>query len=114
VRKSGGRVFHYGWVKNPVKQLEKLKQFHKLWHDDETAKRKSGDGPYDYLKEVDMLAVFTEAHPAPMAHRVANQNWLFKYDTRQIKLRFKDKLLYAIERLTGKRLFEYKNYTLLR
>ncbi len=114
VKKANARIFHYGWVKDPLKQLEKQKQFHKLWHDDTTARKMSGDSPYDYLKAVDSLAEFKGKHPSPVLERVKAQDWEFTYDTRLKKLKFKDKLLLAIERLTGIRLFEYRNYSLMR
>jgi glycosyltransferase involved in cell wall biosynthesis len=114
VKKANARIFHYGWVKDPLKQLEKQQQFHKLWHDDATAKRMSGESPYDYLNGVDSLAEFTGSHPSSISGRVAAQDWEFTYDTRRKKLRMKDRLLYAFERLTGIRLFEYRNYTLSR
>ncbi|MFM9007989.1 MAG: glycosyltransferase family 2 protein [Bacteroidota bacterium] len=113
VRKANGRIFHYGWVKNPLKQVEKLQQFHKLWHDDATALKKSGVDPYDYLKEVDVLSEYSGTHPSTMLNRAENQDWSFVYDTKLKKMRVKDQVLFWIERLTGKRLFEYKNYTLL-
>lgn len=113
VRKAKGRIFHYGWVKNPLKQVEKLQQFHKLWHDDATALKKSGIDPYDYLKEVDMLSLYSGTHPTSMLNRVEMQDWSFEYDTKMKKMRLKDQVLYWFERLTGQRLFEYKNYTLL-
>lgn len=114
VKRAQARIFHYGWVKDPLKQLEKQKQFHKLWHDDATAGKMSGDSPYDYMKGVDSLAEFPGTHPQPMRSRVAKQDWEFTYDTRKKKLRLKDRVLYAIERLTGIRLFEYRNYSLIR
>lgn len=114
VKKADARIFHYGWVKDPLKQLQKQQQFHKLWHDDATARRMSGDSPYDYLQAVDSLAEFKGKHPSSMLTRVAAQDWEFIYDTRMKSLKMKDRLLLWIERMTGVRLFEYRNYSLLR
>jgi hypothetical protein len=35
VAQLDAEIFHYGWVKHPKQQLEKLKQARKFWHSDE-------------------------------------------------------------------------------
>ena len=37
-------------------------------------------------------------------------NWEFNYDVTQKKLKRKDRVLLWVEKLTGYRFFEYKNY----
>lgn len=112
VKLCNARIFHYGWVKNPIRQLEKQKNFHRLWHDDQTAQKKSGQQPFDY-SEIDALNLFADTHPASMKARIANQDWEFEFDTSKQRLKFKDRLLMWIEKYTGKRLFEYKNYRII-
>lgn len=111
VKRIEARVFHYGWVKNPNHQLEKQKSFHKLWHSDEAVKKKVKDEPFDY-SEIDSLKKFDATHPAAMKERINRMNWDFNFDTKKKKLSMKDGFLYFIEKLTGYRLFEYKNYKL--
>jgi glycosyltransferase involved in cell wall biosynthesis len=111
VKRIDARVFHYGWVKNPNHQLEKQKSFHKLWHSDEAVKKKVKEEPFDY-SEIDSLKKFDSNHPATMKDRINSMNWDFNFDTKKKQLSFKDGFLYFIEKFTGYRLFEYKNYKL--
>ncbi|MCZ8286661.1 MAG: glycosyltransferase family 2 protein, partial [Bacteroidia bacterium] len=59
----------------------------------------------------DSLDVFRDTHPAVMLPRVDALNWKFSFDPSQIKLSFKDKLLLFIEKTTGWKVGEYRNYT---
>lgn len=112
VKPVNASIYHYGWVKNPFHQSEKQKNFHKMWHQDEKVKLMVSDLPYDYNK-IDTLALFNGSHPDVMKERVQNVDWDFEFDTSVKKLKLKDRILMGIERLTGKRLFEYKNYRLI-
>jgi len=40
-------------------------------------------------------------------------NWEFTWDISRKKFTFKESFLYWFEKLTGKRLFEYKNYKVI-
>lgn len=103
-------IYHYGWVKHPAQQKEKEKSFHKMWHNDEWMKENvKEETEFDY-SGIDSLKKFTGTHPVAMQERIAKKNWLFEYDPSKSKIRFKHRVLLWIEKLTGKRLFEYKNY----
>lgn len=112
VKLINARIFHYGWVKDPLHQAEKQKNFHRLWHSDEKVKRMVKDTPYDYAA-IDALERYEGTHPRVMVERIAGMTWEFDFDTRIRKLKWKDRWLMRIERVTGKRLFEYRNYRLL-
>ncbi len=112
VKKANARIFHYGWVKDPVHQLEKQKNFHKMWHSDEKVRKMIKDIPFDY-SGIDSLEEFKGSHPLTMKERVSSMDWSFEFDTRLKKLKFKDRLLMFIEKNTGNRFFEYKNYRLI-
>lgn len=107
-------VYHYGWVKPPDKQKAKLRDFGRLWNDDTKM-----DGvleraeTFDY-SGIDALALFKDTHPAVMQERVDRMNWLFDFDIKQKKYSPKNRLLMAIQRWTGWRVGEYRNYKLLR
>ncbi|MFM2134671.1 MAG: hypothetical protein RL021_71, partial [Bacteroidota bacterium] len=74
VRRADATVYHYGWVKPPEKQMEKQRQFNRLWHSDEQVRKMTGDSAvFDYSK-IDSLARFTGTHPAVMIPRIANKN----------------------------------------
>lgn len=110
-------IYHYGWVKNP--QLQKAKQgdFGKLWISDDGAIENirnwlnSLQNGFDYANQVDSLELFKDTHPAVMKERIENANWTFEYDINRKQFNsFKNKMLYKIEKSTGLRLFEYRNY----
>jgi hypothetical protein len=106
-------VYHYGWVKNPRIQLEKDKSFQKLWHKDSALNRKMVIADeYDY-RNIDSLAIFTGTHPYVMHPRIQKADWDFQFDTSKKNFSLKDKALYLIEKLTGYRFFEYKNYKII-
>jgi hypothetical protein len=48
-----------------------------------------------------------------MKDRIRKMDWEFQFDTGKRKMKLKDSLLFYIEKYTGKRLFEYRNYRLL-
>jgi hypothetical protein len=106
-------VYHYGWVKDPRFQQAKQENFHKMWHDDEWVKNNVAEATaYDYAM-IDSLKKFAGTHPAVMSERLKRMNWRFTWDTGQKKFKFRDWILYSIEKATGVRLFEYKNYTII-
>lgn len=107
---SGATMYHYGWVRSPYHQQEKQKSFQKLWHDDEwVSANVSEASEYDY-GQIDSLTKFEGTHPAVMKERLQRMNWEFKFDLTKKRFKIKDLLLYWIEKISGHRLFEYKNF----
>lgn len=113
VKKIEASVLHYGWVKPPKAQQAKQENFHKMWHDDAWMKKNiESTEEFDYSK-IDSLEEFKGTHPSVMQTRVKAQNWEFKFDKSKIKLSVKNKFLQSIEKTTGWRPGEYKNYKLI-
>lgn len=113
VKEIDARVYHYGWVKHPKLQLEKLKQARKLWHTDEfLEKTYQNQEEYDF-SEVDSLKLFLGNHPEVMQARIQQKNWTFSYDITQKKMPFLKRILYWIEQKTNWRIGEHKNYKLI-
>ena len=84
-----------------------------MWHDDTAVKKMvSTADEFDYAT-IDSLALFTETHPAVMQKRVKEQNWDFTFDTSKINLSFKDKLLMQVEKFSGWRVGENRNFKLI-
>jgi hypothetical protein len=108
-------VFHYGWVKNPRQMKEKLKKVHVFWEDSDSKaqseKRLAGE-LFDF-NEFDSLRIFDGTHPLVMQNRVADKNWQVELDISRKKFSLKDRILYWIEKKTGKRLFDFKNYKII-
>ncbi|MBI3509311.1 MAG: glycosyltransferase family 2 protein [Bacteroidetes bacterium] len=112
VKQIDASVYHYGWVKPPQAQQAKQESFHKMWHDDEWMKKNIPvAGIFDYSK-IDSLAEFHGTHPEVMKERIQKQNWKFNFDPAKKKWGMKMRLLMWIEKTSGWRVGEYKNYIL--
>ncbi|OLY90852.1 Glycosyltransferase involved in cell wall bisynthesis [Cnuella takakiae] len=109
-------IYHYSWARPPKKLTAKRIAFGKAYNtsDDFISElnTKEADG-YSY-REYDYLKVFTGTHPAVMQPVIAAQDWQFTYDPRRSNMKPKEHLLKWVEELTGKRLFSYKNYRIVR
>lgn len=114
VKRSGAQVYHYGWVRHPHAQSEKLATFYTYWDGPNAPKRSVEENEmFDYLNNADSLEKFTGTHPAVMQKRIAEKNWQLEVTPGRKKMSFKDRLLYRIEKWTGKRLFDYRNYKII-
>lgn len=110
VKPISAEIYHYGWVKPPKAQQAKQEHFHKMWHDDEWMKKNIAQvEEFDY-SQIDSLEEFKGTHPQVFQTRVKAVDWNFKFDQSQIKLSLKDKFLLFIEKTTGWKVGEYKNY----
>jgi glycosyltransferase involved in cell wall biosynthesis len=107
-------IYHYGWVKHPETQLKKHLQFEKLYQLNKLANQVSKGKLEDFdYSVVDSLAPFLGSHPAVMAERIKNKNWQLDFDIGKKNFSLKKRLLYLIEKKTGKRLFEYQNFRVI-
>jgi hypothetical protein len=114
VKPADASIYHYGWVKPPMKQQEKQRYFHSLWHDEEWLKKNIAEShEFDY-SQIDSLSRFSGTHPAVMQDRINKYNWKFEYDPSKRNVSFKSSLKLLVEKLTGWRPGEYKNYKLLK
>jgi len=110
VKEIAADVYHYGWVKPPEAQMQKQQTFNKYWHDDEWMKKNiPSAATFDYSK-IDSLTRFEGTHPEVMRTRIAQKNWQFDFDISRSKFTLKEKISSLIEKLTGYRPGEYKNY----
>lgn len=108
-------VYHYGWVRHPEYQMKKVLGFEKLYDSDNMASRisKEETDHFDY-SDIDSLTRFTGTHPQVMQPRISKKNWTFEHDISRKKFTFKGRILHWIEKATGKRLFDYRNYNIIR
>ncbi len=106
-------VYHYGWVRHPKYQMAKQLEANKFWHDDNWINRRfNAEEQFDY-GFIDSLAHFKGTHPLVMQKRIDDMNWTFDTDPTKKKFGFKKAFLYWIEKVTGWRIGEYKNYELV-
>jgi len=108
-------IYHYGWVRHPQHQMKKVLGFEKLYDKDNTATRisKEETDHFDY-SEIDSLTKFKGTHPTVMRDRIERKNWTFEHDISRKNFTLKGRVLHWIENVTGKRLFDYRNYNVIR
>ncbi len=107
-------IYHYGWVKSPEQMMKKRKEVGRFWVDDEGVKNFDQLPDEFNFEEYDSIAAFTGTHPQVMLERIEKKNWQVNLDLNEKKFHIKDYLLYQFEKLTGIRLFDFKNYKLLK
>lgn len=106
-------VYHYGWVKPPEVLKSKVKNFLSLYNSGDQLEQKAHEFEnFDY-SQVGSVALFNGSHPEYIEDLIHNLNWTVQIDTSKIRLSVKDYLLYLYEKITGKRLFEYRNYRII-
>jgi hypothetical protein len=106
------RIYHYGWVKNPYLQKQKIYDFKTLYSDDKEKLVLAQTELYDY-KKIDSLKLFTGTHPTVIQKRIHAMDWDFEFDMSRKHLTHKEIFSRFVEKYTGKRPFEFKNYTLI-
>ncbi len=113
VKKIDAYVYHYGWVKKPEIMQQKQQNFHKLWHNDEWVEKKVINKlNFDY-SNISALKKFNDSHPKVMLERISNKNWKFDFDISYKNYTIKEKIKIYVEKLTGYRIGEYKNYKIV-
>ncbi|MEI7662753.1 MAG: glycosyltransferase family 2 protein [Bacteroidota bacterium] len=107
-------IYHYGWVKPPESQQAKQQSFNRYWHSDNWIDKKiPKTAAYDY-SGMNYLVRFTGSHPRVMKERIARQDWNFTPDPSRNRGSLKTVFLRFIEKTTGWRIGEYRNYKLTR
>ena len=106
--------FHYSYARKPQLMQKKNNYFNSFWHDDKwLEENNSGKAEYDY-SIVDAVKPFVGTHPKLMQKHVQSQDWEFTYNPTKAKFSAKDKLLFLVEKNTGWRIGEYKNYKIIK
>jgi hypothetical protein len=116
VKEIDAAIYHYGWVREPKKMNAKLLNTGHYWGGDEYDETKyaaSYSGDFDY-SHIDSLKRFEGTHPQVMKERIKRMNWKFERDPSYNNTRLKDHIKNLLEKWTGKRFFDYKNYKLLK
>jgi len=108
-------VYHYGWVRHPKYQMMKVLGFEKLYDNNFMAGKISKEETehFDY-SAIDSLTRFTGSHPGVMKQRISKKNWTFEHDISRKNFTLKGRILHWIENVTGKRLFDYRNYNIIK
>ncbi len=114
VKMIDASIYHYGWVKPPEIQRAKMKSSIKFWANEEkTEALKPQLDNFDY-SEIDSLTNFKGTHPTVMQARIARMNWQFNFNIKEKKTSLKTRFRNWVEKLTGWRIGEYRNYRLIK
>jgi len=113
VKPAGASIYHYGWVRPPEIMQEKHVSFNKLYHSDQWVDRKVNHTKLFDYSSVESIKPFKGTHPKVMGERIGKVNWEVEFDENKKSFKATDRILYWIEKRTGKRLFEYQNYRLI-
>ncbi|MCX8474038.1 MAG: glycosyltransferase family 2 protein [Sediminibacterium sp.] len=104
-------IFHYGWVKNPYKMENKIKNSFQYWQ--ENQHHIQTEFNFAFENHIDSIAEFKETHPFVMKERIRLQDWDIKFDVQKKRFNWSKKIMYWIEKKLGIRLFEFRNYDLI-
>jgi hypothetical protein len=113
VAESGGRIFHYGWVKPPKVMGTKSRLLNRWWHGN---KRDHEFENFQYDRQYG-LRRFEGSHPAVMKSLVEAQDWSFDPTRSLADWTLKDVNLWAsdvFERTFKHRIGEYRPYRLIK
>jgi hypothetical protein len=116
VVKANAEIFHYGWVRNPKQMMRKIAAvaaYYKGITEDE-AKRIAEDKEFNYSAGYDSLALYTGTHPKVMLDRITRLNWKVSINLKRRNMSLRYLFLFWFEKITGIRLFEFRNYFLLK
>jgi hypothetical protein len=110
-------IYHYGWVKPPLGLTNKVRNFNTFYGKEDAwiDENYPVATEFDY-GNADKLIRFNESHPKVFQNRVEKCNWKFDIDPTKVtkKVNFRRKFLAVFEQLFGIRLFEYKNYKIIK
>jgi hypothetical protein len=115
VKPVDATIYHYGWVKDPGKMKNKLRNVQELWKDTINEPRnieKLAGEVFDF-SQFDSLCHFEGEHPEVMKKRIEEKNWNIDLDISRNNMSAKDRILHWFEKKTGKRLFDFRNYKII-
>lgn len=117
---SGGRIFHYGWVRPPEVMKRKQMALDRLHHPEEWVQKRHPEPevPFDY-GPLEHLRRFEGTHPAVMKEWIMSKDWsagdyrregtLHEHNRRSVRL-----LSWIENSILHARIGEYRNYVLHR
>ena len=115
VKKLDAYIYHYGWVKSHEQMITKMKDTSSFWIADKEEWEKFLQSEIKFnFKNFDSIKLFSGTHPKIMEKRIREQNPDINLDIKMKKFSLKNRIMYVIEKVTGKRFFEFKNYTVIK
>lgn len=116
---ANAEIFHYGWVRPPVRMMKKQIALSSVHHDQGWVKDRYPDAEKDFdYGSLRTCRKFTGTHPAIMSGRIASMNWEVKpgkpnkkdhkHDRLSVRL-----LTFLENRILRRKVGEYRNYVLI-
>lgn len=106
-------IYHYGWVREPGAMQGKQRNFNYYYFDDRWIEANVGQAAaFDY-SGIDSLRKFEGTHPQVMQKRIASMNWKFDHELSHNSFKLKDRFKRFVERWTGWRIGEFRNYKII-
>ncbi len=106
-------MYHYGWVRDPRAMQLKQQTFNRFYHDDQWIDQHVAKaGEFDY-GQIDSLEIFEGSHPGVMSERIERLNWKFDHDLSKNRLSPRERLKRFLSLFTGRRVGEYRNYSVI-
>ncbi len=117
VKEIDAFVYHYGWVRSPETILAKNIHLKDVWTNEaqtsQIVKLTAADLEH-YFETFDSLEIFAGTHPNVWQQRIKNKNWEVNLDISKKQFSLKNKVLYYFEKFTGIRLFDFRNYKIIK
>jgi glycosyltransferase involved in cell wall biosynthesis len=112
-------IYHYGWVRPPVRMMKKQIALSSVHHDSDWVKHRYPDSEKDFdFGSLKTCRRFTGTHPEVMRARIEAMNWTVapgkpnkkdhKHDRLSVRL-----LTFLENRILHRKIGEYRNYVLI-
>lgn len=111
-RQTECRIFHYGWVRHPRHQAAKAQAMNRLYHNN-TWMAENIPSTDEFHATCYDIAPYTGGHPACMQERIRRDRvWTSAFDPVRATTRkpFRVAVSDSLEKITGWRMFEYRNF----
>ncbi len=116
VIKTKANIYHYGWVRPPKAQTIKILKTNEYYHSTKTEQISDNQiQEFDYNTAYE-LELFKGTHPKYLRERIErDKSWTKKFNASKLKRKpIIMKILDIIEKQTGYRIGEFKDFRLLR
>lgn len=106
-------IYHFGWVRHPKGMRNKDLLMNKFWHDDQWIEEHVKITEDFQYSNIHVLNLFKGTYPLVMQDRIKALNWNFTHDISKNKYTLKNRIKMWVEKWTGWRIGEYKNYKII-
>ena len=111
----GADIYHYGWARQPEVMAEKIRSFHKLWHDDSWVEKNcSNKSLPEFYTDLGNLREFRGSHPAAMSELVSGDSSDFILKCRDQYLKKRGLLAFAKDALRRTMIGQHRNFILVK